>query len=148
MKSKKIICLGLVFLLVILINIKAYAITLPWLTISSYDYSNGDKMTQNETKKVEVGKALQLYALMAYGRDFEENTEDFGIFVHEANLSGVTWVSSNNEIATVDNSGKVTGVSAGIATITATYNENSVDYEVTVLQRNSNNDSGISFYYD
>ena len=32
----------------------------------------------------------------------------------------VNWTSSNNNIATVDNSGKVTGVAAGSATITAT----------------------------
>lgn len=32
----------------------------------------------------------------------------------------VSWTSSNNSIATVDNSGKVTGVAAGTATITAT----------------------------
>ena len=61
MKSKKIICLVLVILMMILtFNINSYAITLPWLEISSYNYSNGDKMTQNETKEVEIGKTLQL----------------------------------------------------------------------------------------
>ncbi len=34
--------------------------------------------------------------------------------------SGLTWTSSNNSIATVDANGKVTGVSAGTVTITAT----------------------------
>ena len=112
MKNKKIICIVLVFLMMIL-TFNSYAITLPWLEISSYNYSNGDKMTQDENKEVEVGKTLQLYALMAYGRDFEENPEDLGVYVHEANLSGVTWTSNNNGIATVDNTGKVTGVAAG-----------------------------------
>ena len=138
MKSKKIICLVLVILMMILtFNINSYAITLPWLEISSYNYSNGDKMTQNETKEVEIGKTLQLYALMAYGRDFEENPEDLGIFVHEANLSGVTWTSNNNGIATVDNTGKVTGVAEGKATITATYNGESATYEVNVIEKTS-----------
>ena len=136
MRSKKIIGLLLVILMMILtFNINSYASTLPWLEISSYNYSNGDKMIQNETKEVEVGKTLQLYALMAYGRDFEENPEDLGKFVHEANLSGVTWTSNNNGIATVDNTGKVTGVAEGKATITATYNGESATYEVNVIEK-------------
>ena len=139
MKSKKVICLVLLILMMIVtFNINSYAILSPYLEISSYNYSNGDKMTQNEKKEVEVEETLQLYALMAYGRDFEENPEDFGIFVYETNLSGVTWTSNNNEIATVDNTGKVTGVAEGKATITVTYNGESANYEINVKPKSDN----------
>lgn len=44
----------------------------------------------------------------------------------------LTWTSSDNQIATVDNNGKVTGVAAGEVTITATSVKSSVKGEVTV----------------
>lgn len=46
--------------------------------------------------------------------------------------NAVTWKSSNNAIATVDNSGVVTGVSAGVAVITATSGAYSASCTVTV----------------
>lgn len=48
----------------------------------------------------------------------------------------ITWTSSDPEVATVDEEGNITGVSAGTATITATSNGNglSASCEVTVLQ--------------
>ena len=53
--------------------------------------------------------------------------------------SGVTWESSDTKVATVDNSGTVHGVSAGQATITATYEGEKYKCEVTV----TNGDAGI-----
>lgn len=46
----------------------------------------------------------------------------------------VTWTSSDEKVATVDENGKVTAIAAGEATITATAGEESANYEVTVEQ--------------
>ena len=53
--------------------------------------------------------------------------------------SGVKWESSDTRVATVDDSGTVHGVSAGKATITATYEGEKYKCEITV----SNGDAGI-----
>lgn len=46
----------------------------------------------------------------------------------------IEWSSSNEKVATVDSNGKVTAISSGNATITATAGEESANYEVTVEQ--------------
>ena len=46
----------------------------------------------------------------------------------------IEWSSSDEKVATVDSNGKVTAVSSGNATITATADEKSANYEVTVEQ--------------
>ena len=140
MKSKKIICLVLVILMMILtFNINSYAVTLPELMITSYNYAVGDKMRYDDVKDVEVEQTLQLYAVIAHGNEMliDNNYDSLGWFVDEANFSGVTWTSSNNSIATVDNNGKVTGVAKGKATITAKYNNETANYEVNVIERTS-----------
>lgn len=45
----------------------------------------------------------------------------------------VTWTSSDNNVATVDNSGRITGVAKGTATITATANDGSGSSAVCVV---------------
>ena len=46
----------------------------------------------------------------------------------------IEWSSSTEKVATVDSNGKVTAISSGNATITATAGEESANYEVTVEQ--------------
>ena len=54
----------------------------------------------------------------------------------QASNKNVTWVSSNTTVATVDNSGKVTAVSAGTATITVTTEDGSKTYTSSVTVNN------------
>ena len=52
-----------------------------------------------------------------------------------ADKEGVTWASSNAEVATVDQTGKVTGVKYGVATISASKEKlNSASVEVSVVR--------------
>ncbi len=62
----------------------------------------------NTNTTVKVGRTLQL---------------SYSTQPSNATVNSVTWSSSNTSVATVDNSGKVTGVSEGKATITLTVND-------------------------
>lgn len=50
----------------------------------------------------------------------EHNSENLIAKVDDSTNAAVTWKSSNTNVATIDNNGKVTAVSVGTATITAT----------------------------
>lgn len=71
----------------------------------------------------------------------------------EATNPAVTWSSSDESVATVDETGKVTAVAVGNATITATSEDDSsvsADYELTVQQKKAatttkNNYSGSTY---
>ena len=55
-----------------------------------------------------------------------DSTEALTVTVYPAKaISALTWTSSNDEVATVDQTGKVTGVAAGTVTITATSKDDS-----------------------
>ena len=150
MKIKKILFF-VIAIVIISINFNSYAVTMPGLRITSNNYSAGDKMTLNEAENLEVGKTLQLYAIIGYNNGgvvpspLDPNYNDFdfdslGYYIIQTNLSGVTWTSSNTGIAVVDNTGKVTGVSEGEVTITAKYNdeaqnEKSATFELNIIKK-------------
>ncbi len=60
------------------------------------------------------------------------------VYPKEVDNKEVTWSSSNKEVATVDNSGKVTAIKEGNATITVTTVENkkTANCEITVINPN------------
>lgn len=64
-----------------------------------------------------------------------------------ATNKSVTWESSNNEVATVDDNGTVTGVAVGTATITATTLEggHTAECEVTVVAGSNSTTVSIDF---
>ena len=152
MKKKTGIFLLLIIIMIVkLLNIKTYAATLPELSITSNKYSAGDKMNLDEINEVDVGKTLQLYAIVGHGNDvfILDEPDSIGWFVDEANLSNITWSSSDLNIATINNTGKVTGVSEGKAIITAKYNGSEeyrdATYEITVKPSSENSEAGIFF---
>lgn len=61
-------------------------------------------------------------ALYAVGAELTEDTMAVAM-TDESAASEVAWTSSNESVATVDTNGVVTNVSAGSATITATYTD-------------------------
>lgn len=64
---------------------------------------------------IKVGSTIDVNVLRA---------SEFNVFIKDSNItqSDWTWKSSNDDIATVDNDGKVTGISIGEATITGNNN--------------------------
>jgi len=68
-----------------------------------------------------VGGSEQLTAVVTYSDD---STDDA--------TSDSVWSSSNLMVATVSPFGLLTGVAAGVVTITATYSEVSATYQVTI----------------
>lgn len=141
MKNKKIIILLIVLIIITTFRIYSHAITLPWFSISSNNYSNGDKMNLNEKNEVEVEKTLQLYGMIIYGNDIydPDHPDNMGLYVEETNLNGITWTSNDTRIATVDNTGKVTGVSEGKVIIIAKYNDENEMYQINVKPKSNLN---------
>lgn len=59
----------------------------------------------------------------------------------DADVSGMTWTSTDEAVATVDQEGNVTAVADGTATITATIGNTSATCDVTVSSKSSGNSS-------
>lgn len=76
------------------------------------------------------------------------NSDTLTANINPTNASNkdVNWTSSNTAIATVDNTGKVTGVSAGTAAITASTVDGNKTASCTVTVNNNQN-NGISISY-
>ena len=130
----KRIVLSILFVLFIIIawNSCAYADSEPFFGITSNNYSLGDKIDKEEIFEVEVNKTMQLYFIGG-----TENDEGDWYVTH-VNLSGVTWSSENPEIATVDSTGKVTGIALGEINIYAEYTyegeEKYDDIPITIVE--------------
>lgn len=72
------------------------------------------------------------------------NTLSVTVSPEDANISGMTWTSSDEAVATVDQEGDVTAVADGTATITATIGETTVTCDVTVNSKSSSGSSNTS----
>ena len=128
---------------------KSLAISVPHLSITSTKYSVADKVKEDNSdiNEVEVGKTLQLYAIISHGNDMliDGNPDSLGWFVDKTVENSATWTSSNTTVATVDNSGKVTGKAEGKTTITVEYSgeehsdNTSATYEINVKGKETNN---------
>ncbi len=133
--KNKIISLFIIFIISFFIfNIKSLANTEPELGITSNDYTIGENMKYGEATNIRVNETLQLYAIIIHRNDICPIDSDIecGTFVDETDLENVTWTSSDTEVATVDNTGKVTGLSVGTSTITAKYNNETANFEIKV----------------
>lgn len=137
----------LIVFLTLTMNVKAMATE--EINISSFSVATGDKIHKEyNTKSVVKGNNLQLYAYISLMTEITDTTISSGGLVtaysevvKDANLNNVTWTSSNESVATVDSTGKVTGVAVGSVTITASippeYRPNatfSVNYTLDVVE--------------
>ena len=138
MKTRKILAIAIITIMFLALFIGTVsAITLPALTITSNTYAVGDKMTKDEVTTVKEDKSLQLNAIITHGNEMmvDGDPNTIGQFVDKINPTGVTWTSSDTTVATVNSVGRVTGVKAGTAKITATTTDETADTktaEVTI----------------
>lgn len=126
MKRSKCLVLLVIMAIVFAFHSNSYAVTLPWLEISSNNYPEGKISEMEEEKdKLEVGQSLQLYAHIYEGHDVYDPSQPddgFGRYVLNSNLNDIEWTSSDTSVATIDAQGKVTGLKEGTTIITATNN--------------------------
>lgn len=71
----------------------------------------------------------------------ETGTLSVAVSPEDADISGMTWTSTDEAVATVDQEGNVTAVADGTATITATIGNTSATCDVTVSSKSSGNSS-------
>ena len=135
MKTRKILAIAIITIMFLALFIGTVsAVTVPEFRITAFQYSDRDKMSENEVTEVDIDGTLQLYTVAAYGNDLPATPDDEGWFVLKANLEGVTWTSSDTTVATVSSTGVVTGKKAGKTTITATTTDTIVDDKTTSVE--------------
>ena len=102
--------------------------------MTSLDISGNQQVYVNQTVnlKVTFNMSNDLY---------NENQEDEN--VSQNNIEDVTdkavWISSNENIATINDEGVVTGIKPGSVTISANYNDIEATYDMIVVDNNENN---------
>lgn len=72
------------------------------------------------------------------------NTLSVTVSPENADISGMTWTSSDEAVVTVDQDGNVTAVADGTATITAAIGETTVTCDVTVSSKSSSSSNNSS----
>ena len=105
--------------------INSYRSTAPWSGFGKFE------TTSIAVERITLNRSL---ATLTEG---EEMTLTATVEPDDAADTSVTWSSSNPSVATVDNTGKVTAIAPGTATITATANDGSgvsASCEVTVQE--------------
>ena len=106
------------------------------ITATANDGQGAKATCQVEVKQQVTSIELNETEITLYVRD--EETLEAKISPDNANDPSVTWSSSDPEVATVDQEGKVKGISKGEAVITATANDGSgvkAECKVTVKNR-------------
>lgn len=99
----------------------------------------------SEGTSMKKGESLKLVATLVQGMAWHRG---------DISSNGVTWLSNNENVVSVDNKGLVTAIEKGTATITAKYKTNegvtiTDSYNIEVKNENSSSEeTGIRFYYD
>ncbi len=154
MKNKKILLSLLLFVVTFLLfSSKYYAVIAEdQFKLSSNNYLIGDYMNKPEIKTIGINETLQINAFYYNIDGVCELCKDLscvsqcGPFVKKIVInSEVSWESSNTNVVTVDNTGKITGISIGNAEIIAIHNDNRVVYEISV---SSSPIPSIKFLYE
>lgn len=100
--------------------------------------SGGTIIPGNRPKPSDGGGSVSVKSVMLDQSDVTINRKNTlqltaTVTPQNAKNKAVTWTSSNPDVATVDNAGKVTGIGAGNTTITATAGQKSANCAVTVV---------------
>lgn len=105
-------------------NYKAYGIVDAQKAVeAAYNFNEENEVTELTIKK-------------EYADVYENDDISLETLIKPATAyKDINWQSSDNEIATVDETGKVTGIKAGNATITGTIDEKTVKCDVRVIKQ-------------
>lgn len=100
--------------------------------------SGGTIIPGNRPKPSEGGGSVSVKSVVLDQSDVTINRKNTlqltaTVTPQNAKNKAVTWTSSNPDVATVDNAGKVTGIGAGNTTITASAGQKTATCEITVV---------------